>query len=82
MQEVKRRILDTPCRVYGAFNERPGILARTIAPHYTPLFACCRVVGWSAHVIEQKKNRLFLPNSLYGGPENLAFIPADKRKPQ
>lgn len=48
---------------------------------YTPLFACSRVVGWSAHVIEQrKKNRLFRPNSLYIGPEGLDFTPVGKRK--
>ena len=47
---------------------------------YTPLFACSRVVGWSAHVMEQKeKNRLFRPNSLYIGPEGLQFLPLEKR---
>jgi citrate synthase len=49
---------------------------------YTPLFACSRVVGWSAHVIEQKqKNRLFRPNSLYIGPEGLDSFPLAKRNP-
>ncbi|MFQ5541975.1 MAG: citrate/2-methylcitrate synthase [Candidatus Binatia bacterium] len=48
---------------------------------YTPLFACSRVVGWSAHVMEQKqKNRLFRPNSLYIGPEALQFRPIEKRR--
>ncbi|MCZ6546620.1 MAG: 2-methylcitrate synthase, partial [Deltaproteobacteria bacterium] len=49
---------------------------------YTTLFACSRVVGWSAHVIEQKqKNRLFRPNSLYIGPEGLDYLPLAKRNP-
>ena len=48
---------------------------------YTPLFACSRVAGWSAHVMEQlNKNRLFRPNSLYVGPEGLKFTPLDKRR--
>ena len=36
----------------------------------TALFACSRVVGWSAHVVEQHDaNRLIRPRSLYTGPE-------------
>ncbi len=36
----------------------------------TPLFACSRVVGWCAHVIEQQSaNRLIRPRSRYTGPE-------------
>lgn len=36
----------------------------------TPLFACSRVVGWCAHVIEQQaNNRLIRPRSRYTGPE-------------
>ena len=35
----------------------------------TPIFACARVVGWCAHVIEQHEhNRLIRPRSLYTGP--------------
>ena len=35
----------------------------------TPVFACSRVAGWCAHVIEQHdRNRLIRPRSLYTGP--------------
>ena len=35
----------------------------------TPVFACSRVAGWCAHVIEQHDhNRLIRPKSLYTGP--------------
>jgi len=35
----------------------------------TPVFACSRVSGWCAHVIEQHEhNRLIRPRSLYTGP--------------
>ena len=46
----------------------------------TPIFAMSRVVGWSAHIIEQiDNNRLFRPNSRYVGAEGLAFQPLDRR---
>ncbi len=36
---------------------------------YTPLFVVSRVVGWSAHVIEQlENNRIIRPRSVYTGP--------------
>jgi citrate synthase len=37
---------------------------------YTPIFAMSRVVGWSAHAIEQlENNRLIRPRAEYVGPE-------------
>lgn len=47
---------------------------------YTPLFVASRVVGWSAHVIEQSaKNRLIRPLSRYIGPPERAFVTLDER---
>jgi 2-methylcitrate synthase len=35
----------------------------------TPLFACARVAGWCAHIMEQQDhNRIIRPRSLYTGP--------------
>jgi citrate synthase len=35
----------------------------------TPVFACARMAGWCAHVIEQHDhNRLIRPRSVYVGP--------------
>jgi len=46
----------------------------------TPIFAMSRVIGWSAHVIEQiENNRLFRPNSKYVGAADLKFEPLEKR---
>ncbi len=46
----------------------------------TPIFAMSRVVGWSAHVIEQMEhNRLYRPNSQYVGATGLVFTPLDRR---
>ena len=47
---------------------------------FTTMFACARMAGWSAHVIEQTlDNRLIRPLALYIGPRDLKFIPLDQR---
>ena len=36
---------------------------------FTPMFTCARVAGWSAHIMEQKREgRLIRPTALYAGP--------------
>jgi citrate synthase len=46
----------------------------------TPLFACSRMAGWTAHVIEQQSdNRLIRPESEYTGRTDLTYIPLDER---
>jgi citrate synthase len=46
----------------------------------TPIFACSRISGWTAHVIEQySHNRLIRPRAEYVGPKNVAYVPIDER---
>jgi citrate synthase len=47
---------------------------------YTPIFASSRVVGWVSHYNEQlATNKLFRPDSLYIGQDNLSYTPIDQR---
>jgi citrate synthase len=47
---------------------------------FTNIFACARVAGWTAHILEQlEDNRLIRPKSRYIGPENLSVIPIEQR---
>lgn len=49
-------------------------------PLYTPLFVLSRVVGWSAHVIEQlDNNRLIRPRARYTGPAARLWVPLENR---
>ena len=51
-------------------------------PHrlFTPIFACSRVVGWTAHLLEQyANNRLFRPSSEYIGATDRKYVPIGER---
>ncbi|HXG64384.1 MAG TPA: citrate synthase [Blastocatellia bacterium] len=47
---------------------------------FTPIFACSRISGWTAHVLEQyDNNRLIRPRAEYVGPRDLKYVPIEKR---
>lgn len=48
---------------------------------YTPIFAAARMIGWSAHAIEQlDNNRLIRPECEYTGAHNQTYVPIDQRQ--
>jgi citrate synthase len=47
---------------------------------FTPIFACSRVSGWTAHLLEQyADNRLIRPVGEYTGPTDRRYVPVDNR---
>lgn len=47
---------------------------------FTPLFVMSRLSGWSAHIIEQRKNnRLIRPEAEYIGPAPREYVPLNQR---
>jgi len=47
---------------------------------FTPIFACSRISGWTAHILEQfRNNRLIRPRAEYIGPRGLKYVPIEER---
>ena len=71
-------------RIYAnvEFYTAPTLYALGIpGDEFTCMFACGRVAGWTAHVLEQlKDNRLIRPQATYSGPPVHPFIPIEARK--
>jgi citrate synthase len=52
-------------------------LAEVPPPLFTSMFTCARVAGWSAHILEQKREgRLIRPTAKYVGPPPRALAAA------
>ena len=48
---------------------------------YTPIFAVSRIIGWTAHILEQyADNKLIRPRAEYVGQRNLPYVPIEERK--
>jgi citrate synthase len=68
--ELERRKPDRPLKTNVEFYSALVLDVAEIPPPLAPaMFACSRVAGWSAHILEQKRTgRLFRPAARYVGP--------------
>jgi citrate synthase len=68
------RVLATNVEYYSAVVLDVAEIPPALAP---AMFACSRVAGWSAHILEQKRTgRLFRPSARYVGPAPRSLQPA------
>src|SRR6188474_829451 len=68
------RVLATNVEYYSAIVLDIAEIPPRLAP---AMFACSRVAGWSAHILEQKRTgRLFRPSARYVGPAPRSLQPA------
>jgi citrate synthase len=67
------RVLATNVEYYSAVVLDVAEIPPRLAP---AMFACSRVAGWSAHILEQKRTgRLFRPSARYVGPASRSLQP-------
>ncbi|HEU0304603.1 MAG TPA: citrate synthase 2 [Gaiellaceae bacterium] len=68
------RVLATNVEYYSAVVLDVAEIPPALAP---AMFACSRVAGWSAHILEQKRTgKLFRPSARYIGPASRTLTPA------
>jgi citrate synthase len=70
LEELERRHPERPLKTNVEYYSAVVLDIAEIPPPLAPaMFACSRVAGWSAHILEQKRTgRLFRPNARYIGP--------------
>jgi citrate synthase len=71
LAELERRHPERPLKTNVEYYSALVLDIAEIPPPLAPaMFACSRVAGWSAHILEQKRTgRLFRPAARYVGPE-------------
>jgi citrate synthase len=73
-ERYPERVLATNVEYYSAIVLDVAEIPPPLAP---AMFACSRVAGWSAHILEQKRTgRLFRPSARYVGPVARSLQPA------
>ena len=70
LAELERRHPERPLKTNVEYYSALVLDIAEIPPPLAPaMFACSRVAGWSAHILEQKRTgRLFRPSARYVGP--------------
>lgn len=77
LAELERRHPERPLKTNVEYYSAIVLDIAEIPPPLAPaMFACSRVAGWSAHILEQKRTgRLFRPNARYVGPAPRSLQP-------
>jgi citrate synthase len=84
-QEIEQIMAEKvgPKGIYPNVDFYSGIIYQTLGiPRdlFTPIFAIARVAGWLAHWLEQlKDNRIFRPEQIYVGQNDLPYVPLSQR---
>ncbi|MGE5274734.1 MAG: citrate synthase 2 [Verrucomicrobiota bacterium] len=78
LEELERRHPERPLKTNVEYYSAIVLDIAEIPPPLAPaMFACSRVAGWSAHILEQKRTgKLFRPNARYVGPAPRSLEPA------
>lgn len=80
VEEVVRREKGLYCNV-DFYSASVQYMLGIPVDMFTPLFASSRVVGWTAHVMEQlHDNRLIRPRAEYTGKRGLKWVPMHERQ--
>jgi citrate synthase len=71
LRALEERHPERPLKTNVEYYSAVVLDVAEIPPPLAPaMFACSRVAGWSAHILEQKRTgRLFRPSARYVGPE-------------
>lgn len=84
--EMSRRIEDLMIREKG-INANVDFYSASVYHYlgiptdlFTPVFAISRMVGWTAHILEQRaNNRLIRPRAEYVGARGVPYVPMEDR---
>jgi citrate synthase len=78
LAELERRHPERPLKTNVEYYSAVVLDIAEIPPPLAPaMFACSRVAGWSAHILEPKRTgRLFRPSARYVGPAPRSLQPA------
>jgi citrate synthase len=82
LEELAARRPDRALRTNVEFWSAVVLDHAHVPPHLlTPMFACARLAGWSAHILEQKRSgRLIRPSARYTGPPHRSLVPSAGRR--
>jgi len=83
MSELVETVVHEAKHLYANVDFYSASTYRALGIHtdlFTPIFACSRIAGWTAHILEQyANNRLMRPRADYVGPQPRPYVPIGHR---